>query len=561
MAVTSQNAKQTSLAAPGSTVFPYAFKVIVGTDLRVKVDGVTKTLNADYTLSGVGLDGGGDVTFLTPLVGGELVVRERAMNYSRSTDYQNLGDLQSATLNNDQDAPVLMIQQVADGLAQAITVPDAFPSIDPQLPAPEALAPLVWSASGTGFENGSTTLTGDMLLRPNLATNADGKGAALVDARPVGIGWGDSPAAPSKGFNTDLGAGANVQRLRDRVFIGGGAEYGGAWASGAGSTSGITPEAQKLHNWAARDSQVWADSDIASLAITGHSQSSKQTAYPGYPVNVPAAIGVAGFSINDAVNGQGWGVYGEAVRMPGSNFTVGAEFAVANLGAVTTPTPSNLKTGGAGGGIGVWIQAGCGLDAVSYDGSLGTAANAAAAIAIASSYADNSIRFKKGIVFSDTSLDAAAGSTGSNQVAMEAPRNAEIRWLFNDGSDHVGGSIRSSNATAANQTRIDFSDFGVRMLGVSGAGAERVAFQVVPNPNAVNYLSTYPQATGQAPQIGPEGSDTNIDLLLAPKGSGLLALSYAATNAVTPANFSATRTIAMKFNGVTLFVPAMTTGW
>lgn len=168
MSVTNQIPRDISTAAPGATSFAYEFKVISKFDLLVQVNGVTKTVDSDYTVTGVGLDAGGDVNFTAPLVGGETVLRKRNMEYSRDTDYQNLGDLRSPTLNNDQDAPIMMIQQLAEALGRALQLPLDFTG-SAEIPAIQALMPLVGNAAGNGLEWGDTTLTGDMLLRPNLA--------------------------------------------------------------------------------------------------------------------------------------------------------------------------------------------------------------------------------------------------------------------------------------------------------------------------------------------------------------------------------------------------------
>src|SRR5690606_35138378 len=109
--VSNQIPRNVSVATPGATVFPYNFKVTRASDLLVRVNGVTKSLGVHYTVDGVGQDSGGNITFLTPMAGGESVMRRRDMEFTRGTDYQNLGDLRSATLNNDQDEPILMIQQ------------------------------------------------------------------------------------------------------------------------------------------------------------------------------------------------------------------------------------------------------------------------------------------------------------------------------------------------------------------------------------------------------------------------------------------------------------------
>lgn len=172
MPVTNQVPRNVSTAAPGATLFPYAFKVLHKSHLQVTVDGVGKTVDVDFTVSGVGLDAGGDITFLTPMVGGERVMRRRWMPFERSNDFQNLGDLRSATLNNDQDAPVMMLQQLRESDALSIKLP-ADSTASGQLPAIQPLRPLVGNAAGDGFEFGDTTLTGDMLLRPNLAAATD----------------------------------------------------------------------------------------------------------------------------------------------------------------------------------------------------------------------------------------------------------------------------------------------------------------------------------------------------------------------------------------------------
>lgn len=120
MSVTAQTTRNTSTAAAGATVFPYAFKIATASDLLVQVNGVTKTLGVDYTVSGAGVDAGGNVTFVTPLVGGEKVVRKRAMTIQRATDYQTLGDLRATTLNADLDAAVMMAQQLNELLGRCL---------------------------------------------------------------------------------------------------------------------------------------------------------------------------------------------------------------------------------------------------------------------------------------------------------------------------------------------------------------------------------------------------------------------------------------------------------
>lgn len=122
MTVSAQTPLNRSVGNGVTTVFPYTFKVLAEADMEVSVDGVVKTLTTHYTLSGVGTDSG-NVTFLVPPADLAVVVRRRNMAYTRSVDYQDQGELPTDTLDDDQDAPVLMCQQLAEGLGRAVQVP------------------------------------------------------------------------------------------------------------------------------------------------------------------------------------------------------------------------------------------------------------------------------------------------------------------------------------------------------------------------------------------------------------------------------------------------------
>lgn len=194
MAVIEQTPRDVSTAAAGATVFPYGFKITNQDQIQVQVNGVDRQVGVHFTVSGVGSPTGGDITFLTPLIGGELVMRRRKMRFERQTDYQNLGDLRSPTLNNDQDDPVMMIQQLADDTNRSLKLPLSTTG-NGEIGAMTPLGPLVVSADGNGVEVGSTTLTGDMLLRPNLADASAGKGAALVAFKAAQAGGATRPVS------------------------------------------------------------------------------------------------------------------------------------------------------------------------------------------------------------------------------------------------------------------------------------------------------------------------------------------------------------------------------
>jgi hypothetical protein len=123
MAITEQTPINVSIATAGATVFPYDFKILDQAHLRVEVNSTAKVVGVDFNVTGVGLNGGGNITFTAPLAGTEVVMRKRNMPYDRLTDYQNLGDLRAPTLNNDQDAPVMMMQQIVALLGRFLSGP------------------------------------------------------------------------------------------------------------------------------------------------------------------------------------------------------------------------------------------------------------------------------------------------------------------------------------------------------------------------------------------------------------------------------------------------------
>lgn len=153
MTVSAQTPIKRSTANGVTTVFPYDFKILAAADLEVSLDGVVKTLTTDYTLSGVGDDAGGNVTMLSAPANGVTVIRRRNMAYTREVDYQDQGELPTDTLDDDQDAPILMIQQVAEGLSRAVSLPPESSGVSLELPTPGALQYLRWNAAADALES------------------------------------------------------------------------------------------------------------------------------------------------------------------------------------------------------------------------------------------------------------------------------------------------------------------------------------------------------------------------------------------------------------------------
>lgn len=181
MTVSAQTPINRSTGNGVTTVFPYTFKIISDADIEVTVDDVVKTLNVDYTVSGAGVDAGGNVTMTGAPANATSVVRRRNMALVRSTDYQDQGELPATTLDNDIDATVLMVQQLDERLDRTFSLPASF-SGDSTLPAPEPGYLIGWDATGENLTNIPAS------VGSSLVDIAAPSGSSLVGYLPAGTG-------------------------------------------------------------------------------------------------------------------------------------------------------------------------------------------------------------------------------------------------------------------------------------------------------------------------------------------------------------------------------------
>lgn len=123
MSVTAQTPYNGYTANGATTVFPYGFLLLDTADLTVTVDGVIKALTTDYTVSGLGNQSGGNITFLVAPTNGAKVLLSRLLTMQRLTDYQNNGDLFASTVNQDFDRLWLALQQLQQNDLRALKLP------------------------------------------------------------------------------------------------------------------------------------------------------------------------------------------------------------------------------------------------------------------------------------------------------------------------------------------------------------------------------------------------------------------------------------------------------
>jgi hypothetical protein len=146
----------------GSTVaFAVPFKFYENNDLIVLVDGTTKTLNTDYTVTGAGDDAGGTVTFTTaPASGTELVIY-RSTDFTQSTDYVPNDSFPAETHELALDKLTILAQEVNDGVSRSIRIPQSDGTTLAELPAAASRASkyLVFDANGNPTVTSEATIS------------------------------------------------------------------------------------------------------------------------------------------------------------------------------------------------------------------------------------------------------------------------------------------------------------------------------------------------------------------------------------------------------------------
>ena len=207
MTVSSQTPINRSTGNGVTTVFPYGFKIISEADIEVTVDGVVKTLNVDYTVSGVGNEAGGNVTMTAAPANLSSVVRRRNMALVRTTDYQDQGEMPAATLDNDFDSAVLMIQQVDEQIGRAVTVPAGVTGFDGQLPDPVSSMFLRINSAADGFDLVSEVTPGALTVTPFIETllnDTDATAARVTLGAQVAGSYQAAGSYAASGANADI---------------------------------------------------------------------------------------------------------------------------------------------------------------------------------------------------------------------------------------------------------------------------------------------------------------------------------------------------------------------
>lgn len=354
--------------------------------------------------------------------------------------------------------------------------------------------------------------TYDNILDGVYANFAANTGASLVGTSTGQTVEGLLVDAPnSNKFITNLD-GAAIARIGPRMFVGGAVVNDGDFPNLVKDWYTTYEVAQGRANGIIVSSQaaiLTNDYFGAAIGLTVAAQTLNFV--PG----VGGAVGLEAHVVNNNTTGayDAWALYCEATRdSEGVSAIITAELDARNKGNYYAIGPNNQNAKQS-----VVIQ-------VASGAALGPTGVADVSAGI--NFRDNPTKFGVGIVFGVNAIRGTDGSTGTGNAMLLGPRQ-RISWT--NLSDAQTGSIQSTITSTANNTRLVFDDTGFLVLGPS----DTLNLIVRPVASAVNYWDFYGAATGVTPQMKVSGSDTNIDLQIEPKGTGLVKFGNA-TSMVAP---------------------------
>ena len=246
MTVAAETGITTHTANGSTTVFPYDFRIDDASEFTQYQNGSIVTTG--FSLSGIGSNGGGNVTFTTAPASGTVIVFLRTMPTTRTADYTNGGDFRAETVDAENDRVWLKLQEIEREIdyrtLQFAQSQNRTTGIN-ILPIPATNQVLRWDVDGS--------LTNDLL--ENLVTDVEIAStidrydslAALITASPTTSaayltsyysGWAASLAGPKGGhFRHKTGATNAAPTVGSPVSVstvGTGTQAGYCWdATGA----------------------------------------------------------------------------------------------------------------------------------------------------------------------------------------------------------------------------------------------------------------------------------------------------------------------------------------
>lgn len=312
-------------------------------------------------------------------------------------------------------------------------------------------------------------------------------------------GLGDTITQTSSGdFYAEQGA--KIQRLRDRVFVGGAANHNG---------TNIGAQPDWLTTYLISKGRTFGFQHVAQMAVLADGVTSNEAgnaflaaARTSTFTNLGNAVGVLGVGVNDetVVAGCGaWGGYFEGFQNADANGPCyGAEIDTINFKTAVDSDPYSQAPTQV-----VALQIGSGAEfAGSTDATAGI------------QFRSNGARFRKGIVFGNDSLLGTDGAGTGTAVALSLACGHGIQQITPTST--IGTQMFFTATTTGGGTTVTFSE-GATQFANSQTG--KTLLQLVSNASYVNFFNLIPGTAGAPIGLGAAGDSADVGIQLTPKGS------------------------------------------
>lgn len=188
MTVSTESTGRVEYAGNGATlVFAYAFKIFADADLVVTLvstagTGTVQVLGSDYTVSGAGNAGGGNVTMAVAPASGATLVIERQLDATQETDWTDTDSFQPSTVEDAVDKLTMLVQEDRRDTTRSMRLPTtAVGDVSVELPNPEASKYLAWNADADAIINAAGSAgSDDVPVSTFMATVLDDETAAAA---------------------------------------------------------------------------------------------------------------------------------------------------------------------------------------------------------------------------------------------------------------------------------------------------------------------------------------------------------------------------------------------
>jgi len=193
----------------GVTTFSYGNKIFTETDLKVYVDSVLQTVNTDFTVTGIGSEGGGSVVLTAPPAGPFSVVIVRDVPKTQGTDLPLGGVFPASAVEDVFDKVTVLAQQNSDRIDRALVLAETDPDPIDTLPDKTSRSSKFLSFDAAGDPIASAGSADGLSVSPFSQTLLDDENAGVARAT-LGLGTAAVENVGTSGANVAKLDGANT---------------------------------------------------------------------------------------------------------------------------------------------------------------------------------------------------------------------------------------------------------------------------------------------------------------------------------------------------------------